>query len=722
MKSSLTQSLFMVCFLLIDLSPCAYAFDYLEHLYFTDEACVRTQKQFRQILENTEMSEQAQQQLMIQYLALSLYCPMSWDQPYCHQGLKGVESAMSKALESPRESGDYSMTLGDISAFADHNARLGPLQKLTPKDEEGLVYDVVDYLTHHNGELRTTLEDIAEDACEVGDLADFGALKQDLNQTTIELKEIHSDYFNAFLRDKPTKGPSDPAGVFSFDNPHYLDLVFRNHNHFGVNAFESWSGLHYYSKQMNHLKCEQLLPDNEDLYDELLGLLPKDAIDFDEMDQDLKIKSICDHLKAHLLIQIKKWLSHADDELKSFIFKNPKLKRSKIKTWIDEIEKFPAFSILLKAPQKQLPISIFEQYQDAFDALSASWLSLILQGTALHFLQDILAGGHLRTIRTRGGLKENRFDHDFDNENGVIAVFHAKKGKKRFVAFGDTYLLGKQSPQFINCQLLTNQPNQSVHQAQSMPNSALITKCLIAYQRSLLLAVTQASLMDWGQSSIEASHFSKTDYQNWIDEFLPIQRTTVIGEEEASVSMGREVNHGQVNHGQANPQAIGGNIPIPPPPFKYESLSNRWGFDLRGKSPQLNLQLSFFEELGRFAHWGTSFQWGIFTNIGDHERRQYSSEFGYHFHFRFSARFLINLGMAGYLGFKGLDSDVAYFMGMSPTTSITLLPEGWIKMPLEINIAYRLPLTFFDSEIGFPGSRLIEGHYLYLGLGLAVMN
>ncbi len=679
-------------------TPFAYAFDYLEHLYFSDQACLGTQQQIKQVLLQANPWHESHDELLLNYFALSLYCPLTWDKPYCENGYKNLESAIHKSQISPTLSSDYAVTLGDISALADHNARFGPLQQVTHAQEQGLTYDLIHYLSQSDGKLRWTLEDVAEDACEVGDLADFTGVQSDINliREKAKLENINPYYFNPFLRQTPNKGPSDPAGLYSFDNPHYLDLVFRNHNHFGSQAYEAWSGLHGNALAMRALSCESIMAENEEIYDELVDLWSDSAQDWARLDAKNRIALNCHFLKKHLVLQLKKWLEFKNQALD--ISKITHQHQSSISNLINDINRLPSFQLLLNQPNID---DIIKSHSEALDHLASAWLSLILEGTGLHFLQDIIAGGHLRTIRTRGGLKESRYDHDEDNRRGVSAILQTKSDSKAFVAFGDTYLLAKQSLEHIDCDQLKADPNASMK-----VTAAQLTKCLIQYQRQLLYSMSKASLMDWARGH----HTYHQDYQAWVDAFLPIQPITVMGEKTARVEPSQNRFYQQ------------GNLPLPPPPFKYESLSNRWGFDLRGNSPQINLQLSFLEELGRFAHWLTSFQLGIYTNIGDAQRRQWISDFGYHFHWRWAARFTVNMGVSGYMGWRGLDQDVSFFMGLSPVTGITLLPEGWIKMPLEITIAYRLPLTFFDSKIGFPGSHLIEGHFLYLGFGLAFMN
>ncbi len=43
-------------------------------------------------------------------------------------------------------------------------------------------------------------------------------------------------------------------------------------------------------------------------------------------------------------------------------------------------------------------------------------------------------------------------------------------------------------------------------------------------------------------------------------------------------------------------------------------------------------------------------------------------------------------------------------------------------MPLELTVSYRAPVNLLTSSHGWLGDPLLEGHWLYVGLGLAFMR
>ena len=118
-----------------------------------------------------------------------------------------------------------------------------------------------------------------------------------------------------------------------------------------------------------------------------------------------------------------------------------------------------------------------------------------------------------------------------------------------------------------------------------------------------------------------------------------------------------------------------------------------------------------------------SFRLGLVATLGQQNRDQWLVDGGFHLHWRWAARFTLEAGIGAYLGFRGFQrEDQTFFMGLSPVAGLTVLPEGWIKMPLEVSVSYRPPITFLDSEAGFFGGDILEGNWLYLGFGLAFMR
>jgi hypothetical protein len=166
------------------------------------------------------------------------------------------------------------------------------------------------------------------------------------------------------------------------------------------------------------------------------------------------------------------------------------------------------------------------------------------------------------------------------------------------------------------------------------------------------------------------------------------------------------------------------NLPVPPPPFSYEVLSSRAGFDVAGRGLRFGLQLALADTLGTFATWLKSYRLGLNADLGDAGRDRWGLDLGYAFHWRWAARFTLDAGLLASTGWRALGSPggAVWQVGLSPYAGFSLLPEGWIKAPLEASVSYQLPLTFYDGARGFPGARLLEGHMLMVSLGLAFMR
>ena len=80
------------------------------------------------------------------------------------------------------------------------------------------------------------------------------------------------------------------------------------------------------------------------------------------------------------------------------------------------------------------------------------------------------------------------------------------------------------------------------------------------------------------------------------------------------------------------------------------------------------------------------------------------------FHWRWAARFLINAGVYTYGGFQGLGENVSVLWGLGPNVGMTLLPEGWTKIPLEFTFSYRFPLTLLIHATASPPKPFEEKH------------
>lgn len=680
-----------LCLLLSLWSAPAMAFDYLEHAFFTDDACSRTQ---RLLLSRLVMSP-SDELLLSKYLALAMMCPERWDRPYCEGGYKQLQGNLNRLKSAPYKSHDYSVTLGDYAALPDHLSRFGPIKNLPRAQDDGLVAQTFEWMAGQ-GSAGGVIEDVAEDACETQDLSPWKTILEDIeaylgfSQKTHAPLEVPADYLTPLARAPIPQGPSDPAGVYSFDNPHYLDLVLRNHHHFGQPAFTTWLGFHGAAVQISARPCEQIFALEPDLTEELASGIPGLAdVDWDDLKPDDLARRGCAVLKVIAERRLQQWAKRADPTL--------------------------------IAPVKNALMMLKQRSNNAVDALArdrlldrvvTSLASLVFEGSGLHFLQDGLASGHMRTIRTRGGLQEVRYDHNRDNREGVVAVLRTRQGAYPFVAFGDTYLLGPAFGGRRLCQWSILAALQPTHEE--------ISTCLIQHQRGLLTATTIASILDWalggtlyGSQSTPAEGQSPCDALPDLERFicaqLPSRPTLVAGDVDG-------LDRGPM-------PLLQGSLPVPPPAFSYESLSTKLGMDVAGDAMQIKLDLAFLEELDDYANWLTSYRVGLGATLGRGDRDQWLMDFGYQFHWRWAARFTIDAGMSAYVGFRGFQrEDIDLFMGLSPVVGLTILPEGWIKMPLELSISYRAPVTFLNSSTGFFGGDVFEGNWLYVGFGLAFLR
>ena len=673
-------------------SPPALAYDYLEHAFLTDHACLRVQRQLRDRLMSAHAPDDA---LMARYMALGLLCPERWDRPYCQDDYKQLMGNVNRLKAPPHLSHDYSITLGDYAALPDHLSRFGPIKHLPRAGQDGLVAQTFGWMSRV-GSAGGVIEDVAEDACETDDLVPWSIVLEDIEAYMRRLAgraqplEVPEDYLTPLARSPVPQGPSDPSGPYSFDNPHYLDLVLRNHHHFGLPAYSTWLGFHSAAVQISARACEQIFALEDDHLEAMARGVPGfEDVSWDDLGPQALAQRGCALLKVHVERRLLEWVKRGDP--------------------------------LLVAPVKGRVLSLLRPLERPDQAIARDLLldrvvtaiaGLIFEGSGLHFLQDGLASGHMRTIRTRGGLQEVRYDHNRDNREGVVAILRTRAGSYPFVAFGDTFLLGPALPGRRRCDWATL--------AELKPSPEEITTCLIQHQRGLLTSTSMASLLDWalggtlyGRPLADAPlpPGSPCGSLPALDQFicanLPAQATMVAGE---SVIPGEPYLH----HGE---------LPVPPPPFSYESLSVKLGMDVAGDATQLKLDVSLLSELDAYADWLTSYRVGVAATIGQDDRDQWLLDLGYHFHWRWAARFTLDAGLSAFFGFRGFKrQSLAFFMGLSPVVGFTILPEGWIKMPLEINVSYRPPVTFFDSTQGFLGGDVFEGHWLYVGFGLAFMQ
>lgn len=679
------QSLFKRCLILflswvlifISAISESKAFDYLEHLYFTDHACQEVLEQLLIELNSEDIQSNLPLKLKLtqRAIALALLCPIDDGRAYCSDGRKLALGALTPLSERPEDGGDYSLTLGDLAALPDHIAEFGRTPLIPRAQKDGLMTNALLWIAQEEGGVDGTLEDVAEDACEGAELVDWHRVQKDIKDGYLHLHQdgfpqLPQAYLSSTLRAPLKKGPSDPAGLYSFDNPHYLDLVFRNHHHFGEHAYRAWLGFHTVATDLADLPCHLIISDDDDLLEELADEWPRFRdIDWSGLPKDQRAIQGCELLQHMIQVRLEGWIQS--------------LTPAKLQQWSTHLRM--GLSELSKG-------------------LISPVLSLIYEGSGLHFLQDSLAGGHMRTIRTRGGLQEARYDHDQDNQYGLVARHITSKKATNFVGYGDSYLLGfgpviEADPQGNDS--LTD-PCEGEH------NSIKGARCALRVQRAIIANSTVGSLIDWAHGGLlfeNESRASSARLRHLVSVTLP---TIPPG-----VASGSSQNQ---------PHLQRSDLPVPPPPFSYQSLSHRLGLDLAGGAPRFTLQLGLLDTLGSFAHWLTSYRMGLNTTLGSDLNTSWSLEGGYAFHFRWAARFTIDMGILGYLGWRDFNRDVDTYLGLSPIVGFTILPEGWLKMPLEASVNYQIPLTFYDQSVGFPGLDLIEGHYLGVSLGLAFMR
>jgi len=679
----------------------ARAFDYLEHLYLTDSACQealsRLSAELDLITERERRSSQradeepqaltrpsrALRSLQERTLALALLCPLPDERPYCAEGQKLALGALTPLAERPEEGGDYSLTLGDLAALPDHIAEFGELPQVPRASKEGLMTQALLWIAQEDGGVDGTLEDVAEDACEGGELVDWSRVKADLRSgfealTRGEpLPSLRREYLSAHMRAPLRRGPSDPAGLYSFDNPHYLDLVFRNHHHFGEHAYSAWLGFHGVAIDLAALPCEALINPDPDLLEELADDWPSfEGLEWGALELKARRREGCLLLEHIIEARLEAWSAALSPQERA--------------RWHERLG----------------------LRDELITGLVSPLLSLIFEGSGLHFLQDSLAGGHMRTIRTRGGLQEARYDHDADNRHGVVAAHVSQRAETLFVAYGDSYILGFGPEGEGHDQGHDQSHDQGHDQGQDPCQDPLTTergaRCALKVQRAVIGNSTLGSLIDWAHGGLlfEDHRGEAPDEQlSLVARSLPTSPPGVASQSQPPRAQLRR-----------------SDLPVPPPPFSYQSLSNRLDLDLAGGAPRLTLQLGLLDTLGSFAHWLTSYRMGLNSSLGSNPNTSWTLEGGYAFHFRWAARFTIDMGVLSYVGWRGFSQEVETYLGVAPTLGFTILPEGWVKMPLEVSVNYQLPLTMYDEAVGFPGRDLIEGHYLGVSLGLAFMR
>lgn len=666
----------------------AEAFDYLEHSWFTDAGCRRAQQRLGAHLRANPGDEA----LVARYMALGLICPANWQTNYCEDKEKQLRGLVNLTEAPPEKSGELSITLGDYSALPDHISRLGAVRGLPRALPDGLVDQTLQWLADEPGSPGGTIEDVAEDACY--DDADWDTIEEDVVRSLSDRDargawpEIPEKLLAPLTRAPLPEGPSDPAAGYSIDNPHYLDLVLRNHTHFGSEAYGAWLGLHSASIATARARCADILAVDDDEAEDYADTIESWA-DVEWVANDPKgvRHRACAMFAEQVGQRLSEWVRIGDSDIVDPV-------REQAASWLAPAS--GADEILLQ--------------RERLERVLTSLIGLVLQGAGLHYLQDGLAAGHMRTIRSREALQEVRWDHDRDNEDGVVAITSVATGAFPWIAYGDKHLLGPPILDRRSCDF-------DALGRQDEPDPRLVSTCLLQHQRGLLVASTEASLVDWtlggtlfgprGKRAADAKCEDLSPIESYPCRVLPTSATVVSGE---FVQQSFEGHH----HG---------SIPVPPPPFSFESISMQLGYEFAAPVTQFGLQMSFLADIDIPAHWLRSYNVGVATTFGEGVDNQWILDFSYSFHFRWWARAMFDLSPTVYAGLRGFDTESTdFFAGFAPTVGFTALPEGWIKAPLELGVHYRFPMTVYGSDQGFFGPDFVDGHWLLISVGLAFMH
>lgn len=648
----------------------ARGFVYVEHSYLTDRACRAALEQLAPTVgPDAPLARRAR------YLALALACPTPWRAPYCADGEKQAESWLSRPDGPPAESGDHPATLGDLSALGDHVSRLGPVRGLERAGTEGLVGTVYGWLAQPPGDIGGIVGDVAEEVCRGEPAVPWARLDADVDAALAAadagFADLPAHLMDPLRRGPITLGPTDPDVLFTFDNPHYLDLNLRNHDHFGRAAHAAWLGLHAAAVAAGRRPCAETIGLDADALEDLAddGAAAFAAVPWDDLPTADRHRRGCALLGSLVAARLRLWAAAADPALVA-----------------------PVRDVVgrLDAARPDDPL---------LTHAAAALAGLTLEGMGLHFLQDALAGGHLRTDRNARGLGETRYAHDADNRRGVEAAVTTRAGTYRLVAFGDSTLVGDAGDAPARCDAAT-------------PDAA-VSACLLRHQRGVVVAVGAASLVDWAlggrfyaeRAPAEPGCATLTGAERFACLHLPTAPPVPTGDLVAAPPA----------------QTLErGALPLPPPPFRYESVVAAYSLDASGGPPQVGGRLVLLSELGAWANWMTSYDIGFQATLG--AAPQYVSEWAYRFHWRWAARFVVHAAPIVYGGLEDFDHGVEAFTGLAPSAGMTLLPEGWIKAPFQFDISWRMPLRLGDTVDGWFGDAVrVEAHWLELSLGLAFM-
>lgn len=649
--------------LLLGLLRPAAAFVYFEHAWFSDRGCRVAQHAVAEAL--TDDGRRAR------YLALALVCPERTPTRYCADGRKFAQSQLNR-LDGTLT--DHAVTFGDFSGLADHVSRFGPVRGLARLGDDGLIGEVWRWFAEDPGDPGGVVGDIAEEGCEHEVAVPWAQAHRDVARmlTVVEaeqrLPSLSVDWLAGRRRTRPRLGPDDPDALYSFDNPHFLDLQLSNHTHFGLKAYQSWLGLHGAAVDVGQATCAEVVGLDADA---LADLDDADTVDWDALAPNARRAAGCRLLRGLVRARLLRWAKRADPAL---------------------VAPVAARLQALAAPAGD----------DALlDQVVAALHGALIEGVALHYLEDGFAGGHARTDRSAQGLAASRYTHDLDGDDGLAVVVQTRAGAASLVAYGDRRMFGPELAEDARCDSLDG------------ADRATVTTCLLRHQRGLVTTVVAASVADWvaggrfyGAPADDPRATPGCAQPDALDRFicrgLPIAPPAVLPAED---------------HPTATWLAPG-DLPVPPAPFDYEALLGTTSIDLSGGSPQAGARLVLLTELGSSGHWMRSHDVGLNATLGDGADDRMVVEYAHRFHWRWAARFLVDAGPYVFIGASHLATDAALTTGVGPTAGLTFLPEGWTKIPLQLSFDYRAPLRLLTGAGYAPR---VMGHFLEIGLGFAFM-
>lgn len=660
------------------LQPVA-AFDYLEHSLFADRACYESQKILATSLGNATVETKGR------YLALSLMCPVRWRPAYCAGGRKNVSSTMTPEGRPP-------ITLGDYAALVDHITEYGRVRNLAGAEDHGFVDLTWKWLLP--GKPAGVARDIAREECVVDHEPDWLTIEDDIDDfmgawhARRQVPRIESSFLAEGKRAELRPGPADPSALFAIRNPRFLDLQLFNQTHFGVAAYRTWAGMHHTAISVADLPCEDVIDLDESTASRLAGTVGGfNHISWDKEKNPKFRADSCRLLSEVLRQRLKIWGRYVDNR-----FSMP------VSNFLTDIENgHPSNETLL-----------------ILQRLPAQVVGLSFEAAGAHFMQDALSGGHVRTEHNGRSLNTTRRYHDIDSKNGVVVTLATREYRYDFIAFGDTYLLGE---------VAQERPKRELSSCERRSNNRLkkpaeITSCLLGYQRGMLTAANAASITDWALGGVmyntdnSASRLlpppkcpADKSASAFVCAFLPLQPITPTATA-SGTNTGYLAREG---------------LPPTPPPVDFQSLRIESFLDGAGYGTQFGARLEFLIPfLKRGGDWLYSYDFGFLMTMGDPGRQQLIHEFAFTFHYRLATRFLINAGPLTYVGFEGFSSRTNFFFGTGLGAGITILPEGWTKIPLELTLSYRAPWRFVDTNRGLEGQKM-DGHWVGLSIGLAFL-